>query len=159
MSSVKGIIVGNERVRAVTYADDISPVSDSSVSTNLALKAISEAGTYNAYKFKPSKCRIVAPDHDDETVFTLGREGIDRENSGLLLGAVINERGISATQHIKRRAKMVDVAIKGIKAWRTKGLPFRVAFKNLFAAKVVPRFTYAFALMHLEKWGEVHELN
>ena len=154
----RGIVVGNENVRAVTYADDISPVNDSVASTNLALKAISDAGTFNSYRFKPSKCRIVGADLDGETVFTLGSRSIETKNSGLLLGAVINGTGIFAMEHIRRRAGMVDTHIKLIKSWRTRGLPFRIAYKNLFAAKVVPRFTYAFALLHLKEWGEAHEL-
>ena len=137
----RGIVVGNENVRAVTYADDISPVNDSVASTNLALKAISDAGTFNSYRFKPSKCRIVGADVDGETVFTLGSRSIETKNSGLLLGAVINGTGIFAMEHIRRRAGMVDTHIKLIKSWRTRGLPFRIAYKNLFAAKVVPRFS------------------
>ena len=82
-------------VSAVTYADDISPLGDSVASMNLTLKAISESGTFNAYKFKPSKCKIVGAALGEETAFTLGRRSIEKYNSGLLLGAVINAGGIS----------------------------------------------------------------
>ena len=53
---------------------------------------------------------------------------------------------------------MVGTAIKLIKYWRRKGLPFRVAFKNLFLAKIVPRFTYAYALMNLDEGGVAYGL-
>ena len=43
--SVEGIVVGNEVVRAVIYADDISPINASSSETNAALQAISVPGT------------------------------------------------------------------------------------------------------------------
>ena len=52
--AVGGTMVGGEMVGAVIYADDISPVNPSSAETNTALNAISKAGTFNAYKFKPS---------------------------------------------------------------------------------------------------------
>ena len=55
-------------------------------------------------------------------------------------------------EHVTRRAKMVDTAIKLIKSWRSKGLSFRVAIKHLFLAKVVPRFTYAFGLLCVKEW-------
>ena len=53
---------------------------------------------------------------------------------------------------------MVDTLIKLLNSGRTKGLSFLVAHKNLFLAKVVPRFTYAFSLLRLTKWGSVHDL-
>ena len=53
---------------------------------------------------------------------------------------------------------MVDTSIKLIRSWRTKGLSFQVAYKHLFLAKVIPRFTYAFSLLPLTKWGLVHDL-
>ena len=45
--SVRGIAVGGEIIRAVIYADDISPVNGSSSETNAALEAISVAETSN----------------------------------------------------------------------------------------------------------------
>ena len=74
------------------------------------------------------------------------------------MGAVINGEGIHVIEHVKRRAKMVDTAIKSIKSWRTKGLSFRFAFKHLFLAKVIPRFTYAFGLIGSKEWVSVHGL-
>ena len=59
LDSVKGITVGSEVVRAVIYADDISPITSGSSATNLVLNAVSKAGTSNSYKFKPSKCKVV----------------------------------------------------------------------------------------------------
>ena len=47
--AVSGIMVGEVRVRAVMYADDISPVNPSPAETNASLQAISRAGTFNAY--------------------------------------------------------------------------------------------------------------
>ena len=48
MSSTKGITVGNEIVRAVIYADDITLINNDAVMTNRGLRALSEAGTYIA---------------------------------------------------------------------------------------------------------------
>ena len=85
--------------------------------------------------------QICGADLEGKTDFTLGSRSIEKYSSGLLLGAVIGGRGILSMEHIKRRAGMVDTPIKLIKSWRTRGLPFRIAYKNLFAAKVIPRFT------------------
>ena len=71
---------------------------------------------------------------------------------------MINGKGIHAVEHVKRRAEMVHTAIKLIKFWRTKGLPYRVAYKHLFLAKVIPRFTHAFSLLRTENWVLVHDL-
>ena len=57
--AVGGTMVGEEMVRAVIYADDLSPINPSPVETNAALYAISKAGTFNAYKFKPLNVRLL----------------------------------------------------------------------------------------------------
>ena len=49
--SIDGINVGFEVVRAIIYADDISPVTASSNETNAVLQAISKVGKFNAYKY------------------------------------------------------------------------------------------------------------
>ena len=151
--SAGGTTVGMELVRAVVYADDISPVTGCSTELNVVLNAISKAGSYNSYKFKPSKCKVVESGLDDGTEYTLGGRSIKRARYGLLLGAVIDGVGISKLEHVTRRAKMVDTSIKLVKSWRTKGLPFKVAFQHFFIAKIVPRFTYAFLLIKLKEWG------
>ena len=156
--SVGGIVVGNEIVRAVVYADDISPVNDNSSATNAALQAIFEAGSFNSYKFKPSKCKIIGSDINMGTKYMLGKKSIERAKCGLLLVAIIDGKGINVSEHVKRRAEMVRTASRLIKSWRTKGLPFQVAYKHLFLAKVVPRFTYAFALVKFKEWDSVHDL-
>ena len=53
---------------------------------------------------------------------------------------------------------MIATAIKQIKAWNDTGLPFKVAFRNLFLSKLVPRFTYAFSLISLEECDRNLEL-
>ena len=53
---------------------------------------------------------------------------------------------------------MVSTAIKLIKSWRMRGLPFKVAFRNLFLSKIVPRFTYAFSLISMEDGVKNSEL-
>ena len=53
---------------------------------------------------------------------------------------------------------MVSNAIKLIKSWRTRDLPFKVAFRNLFLAKILPRFTYAFSLIPSKDCGQNMEL-
>ena len=106
-ASVEGISLGNETIRAVVYADDISPINSTPALTNLALKAVSKAGTFNAYKFKPSKYKIIGSTASNRTEYTLGDRTIQRAESGLLLGTVIDQRGIDVEQHIRRRATMV----------------------------------------------------
>ena len=93
--SVGGIAVAGEIIRAIIYADDISPVNSSSSETNAALEAISGAGTFNSYKFKASKCKIIGSDIDLGTEYILGRKSIERAKCGLLLGAIIDGKGIS----------------------------------------------------------------
>ena len=155
--SIDGITVGSEVVRAIIYADDISPVTFSSTETNDVLQAISTAGSFNSYKFKPSKCKVLGSKNDKKE-YTLGGKSIESAESGLLLGAVVDGNGLLTSLHVRRRPKMVETAIKQIKCWRTKGLPFKVAFRNLFLAKIVPRFTYAFSLISLEDGGKNLEL-
>ena len=158
LDSLKGITVGSEFVRAVIYEDDISPITGGSSATNLVLNAVSKAGTYNSYKFKPSKCKVVGSIVGNDTKYILGGRFIERAKDGLLLGALVDGRGISNIEHISRRTKMVDTPIRLIKSWRTKGLPFRVTFRHLFISKLVPRFCYAFALLDLKEWGTTHDL-
>ena len=74
------------------------------------------------------------------------------------MGVVVDGIGVHAVEHVSRRAKMVDTSIKLIRSWRTKGLSFQIAYKHLFLAKVIPRFTYAFSLLPLTKWGSVHDI-
>ena len=105
-------------VRAVAYDDDTSPVNNNAVMTNQVLEAISVAGTFNAYKFKPSICKIKGSGCDKETVYRLCGKSIDRAKRGILLGAVIEDRGIHNIEHIRRRSEMVLSAINLIKAWR-----------------------------------------
>ena len=69
--SIDGITVGSEVVRAIIYADDISPVTSSSTETNDVLQAISTAGTFNSYKFEPSKCKVLGSKNDKKE-YTLG---------------------------------------------------------------------------------------
>ena len=88
----------------------------------------------------------------------MGGKRIESAKCGLLLGAIIDGKGISTIEHVKRRAEMVSTPIKLIKSWRTKGLSFRVAYRHLFLAKVIPRFTYAFSLLKSEDWYLVHDL-
>ena len=145
--SVGGIVVGNELFVLLCTWTTYLRLMLARLRLTLLLQAISVAGTFNSYKLKPSKCRIVGSDIVPGTKYTLGKTNIELKNCGLLLGAVIDGRGIHVIDHVKRRAKMVDTAIKSIKSWRTMGLSFRFAYKHLFLAKVIPRFTYAFGLI------------
>ena len=138
-------------MRAIIYADDVSPVTASPPEMNAVLKSISIAGTFNSYKFKPSKCKVLGSGLHHQKEYTLGGRSIEWADFGLLLGVVVDGRSIFAREHIKRRAKMVGTAITQIKSWRTKGLPFKIAFQHLFLAKVVPRFTYGFSLIPSEE--------
>ena len=87
----------------------------------------------------------------------MGNEEIKRVKTGILLGALINNTSIDMLAHVVRRAEMVESAIRQLKAWRTKGLPFDIVFRHLFKARVVPRFSYAFALFPYVKWGSTHK--
>ena len=145
------------KILTVCYADDISPINPGSIETNLALESIAREGSFNGYKFKPAKCKIVGADVGDNTVFRLGERSIDKVKFGLLLGMVIDGRSINALEHVSRRAKMVETAISQIKTWRTRGLPYLIVYRNLFKAKLLPRFVYGFALLHFKKWGKAHD--
>ena len=70
--SVVGIMVGKETVHVVIYADDISPINSCPEETNAALQAISTAGIFNAYKFRPSKCKLIGSDMNFEGSHSLG---------------------------------------------------------------------------------------
>ena len=66
---VPGIGVGSEWVREVVYADDISLVNGTSRDTKSALKDVFDAGAFDAFKFKPKKCKIIGADDLDPTIF------------------------------------------------------------------------------------------
>jgi len=121
--AVKGITVGSEVVRAIIYADDVSPVTASPLEMNAVLKSMSRAGTFNSYKYKPSKCKVLGSGSYQQKEYTLGGKSIELAESGLLLGVVIDGRSLFTRDHVMRRAKMVGTAIKQIISWRTKGLP------------------------------------
>ena len=103
----------------IVYADDISLVNGTSRDTKSSLKAVFDAGAFDAFKFKPKKCKIIGADKCDHTTFYTGDEEIKRVNSGILLGAVIDKRGIDILSHVRRRADMVRNAIRQLKSWRT----------------------------------------
>ena len=51
---------------------------------------------------------------------------------------------------------MIKKGLKQIKTWRTKGLPFAVAFSKLVRAKLLPRFSYGFGLLPVTLWNKAH---
>ena len=156
--AVPGIVVGGQVVRDVVYADDDTPVNPNPSQTNLALEAISSQGTYNCYKFKSSKCKVIGADSKYQSVYMLGKEEISCASNGRLLGAIINGRGIDALKHVMTRRDMVKGAIMQIKAWRSLGLSASISVRKLFIGKILPRFAFAFALLHLPKGGPVQKL-
>ena len=145
-------------VRDVVYADDDTPVNPTPIQTNLALAAIASQGAYNCYKFKPSKCKVIGADPAIQTEFRIGKEPIKRANRRLLLGAAIDGSGIVAFEHVKSREDMVKRSISQMKSWRTLGLSAGIIFRKLFSAKMLPFFSYAFALLNLPIWGPTHTL-
>ena len=56
-------------------------------------KSFFDAGAFDAFKFKPKKCKIIGADECDHTTFYMGDEEIKRVDTGILLGAVINKGG------------------------------------------------------------------
>ena len=144
-----GVLVGGEEVKEVVYADDITPVCKNPREAQLALKAIQDSGTFDAFRFKPGKCRVIGMDqyHADTSKFGLSGVEIEKTHVGILLGAVIMRNGINQLEHVKERAEMVRKGLRQVKIWRTKGLPFGIAFNRLFKAKLLTRFSYAFSLL------------
>ena len=157
-NAVPGIGVGSEWVREVVYADDISLVKGTSRETNLALKAVFEGGAFDAFKFKPERCKIIGAEECDPAIFLMGDEEIKRVPSGILLGAVINKSGIDILAHVQRRAEMVKNANCQHKSWRTKGLSYDVVCNHLSMANGLPRFSYAFALFPYANRSIAHSL-
>ena len=96
VKAVPDIVVGEQVVRDVAYADDDSPVNPCPIQTNLALHAIASQGLYNYFKFKPSKCHVIGADQNDLTVYRFGVSVMERSDRGILLGAVIDWSGIHA---------------------------------------------------------------
>ena len=119
IKSVPGINVGGQMVRNVVYADDNTPVNPCPSLTNRALKAIALEGAFNCYRFKPSKCKVIGADPEDLTEYRIGNDCIQRADSGLLLGAVIDGSGINAFEHVRKREGLVRKGITQIKSWRT----------------------------------------
>ena len=158
IKAVPGIVVGGQVVRNIVYADDNSPVNTCPSQTNLALRAIDSQGLYNCFKFKPSKCHVIGADPDDSTKYKIGDCVIDRPEGGLLLGAVIRSTGVHALEHVKRRKDLVKNAISHLKSWRSRGLSAKIVLSKLFMGKILPRFTYVFALLHLPEWGPTHKI-
>ena len=150
--SVSGVNLGNEMVRDVVYADDITVVNPVSSEINLALEAIYTAGKVDAFKVKATKCKIGGTEEIDATTFRMGDEEIERAATGLLLGAVIKAGGISILEHVMRRAEMVKNGVKQLKIWRNNGVPYSIVFGKLFRAKILPRFSYAFSLLRSDQF-------
>ena len=117
-----GIKVGNELIREVLYADDITLVNPISSELNLGLGAVYKAGIYDAFKFKAGKCKVVGAEVKDKTIFRMGNEEILRAPKGVLLGAVIKMDGIFVLEHVIRKAKMVKGAVKQLKKWRDNSM-------------------------------------
>ena len=158
IKAVPGIVVGGQVVRDIVYADNDSPVNPSPILTNLALLAIASQGLSNCFKFEPSKCHVIGADPNDLTVYRIGESIIERSDRGILLGAVIDEGGIHGLEHVKRRKEMVKTAISQLKSLRSLGLPAKVVLRKLFMGKILPRFSYAFALLNLPNWGTIQDL-
>ena len=114
-SAVPGIKLGNNLVREVIYADDITLINPISSETNLALEAVHKAGTFDAFKFKASKCRVIGVPAVDPTLFRLGGEVVERSKTGILLGTVVKADGISMIEHVDRRANMVNWGIRRLR--------------------------------------------
>ena len=57
--AISDVLIGGEAVTEVGYADDITPVCGNPKDANLTLKAIQESGTFDAFKFKPGKCKVI----------------------------------------------------------------------------------------------------
>ena len=143
---------GGVIVREVGYADDITPISPNLEHLNKALRAIFSAGCFNAFKYNLGKCKIIGFSAKDSFDPGIDVSDIKRVESGILLGAVVKWGGLDKSEHVKRRAGMVKSAIRNIKGWRTRGLPFSIAYRQLVIAKVVPRFAYAFSLLPFSEW-------
>ena len=158
VKSVPGIVVGGQVVRDVVYADDDTPINSCPTMTNLVLDAIASQGSYNCFKFDPSKCSVIGADPEDLIEYKLGDSIIKRSASGILLGAVIDGSGINAVGHVKRRKSMVMNDIYQLKSWRTRGLSSKIVYRKLFKGKILPRFSFAFALLHVPEWGPVLDL-
>ena len=158
MKAVPGIVVGGLVVRNVVYADDDSPVNPSPILTNLALHAIASKGLYNCFKFEPSKCLVIGTDPNDLSLYRISESVTERSDRGILLGAVIDEGGIHGLEHVKRRKDMIKTSISQLKSWRSIGLPAKVVLRRLFMGKILPRFSYAFALLNLPDWGTTQDL-
>ena len=145
-------------VREVIYADDVTLINPTSSGTNLALNAVHKAGTFDAFKFKALKCKVMGVEDSDPTVFRLGGEVVKRTSTGVLLGAVVKADGIFVLEHVNRRAKMIKGAIKRLRRWRSIGVPFQIIFRKLFKAKILLRFTYAFSLFPSSELEEVYPI-
>ena len=145
-------------VRDVVYADNDTPMNACPSSTNRVLKAIASEGAYNCYKFKPSKCKVIGADPEDQIKYKIGNNCIHRADSGILLGAVITASGINALEHVRARESMVKKAVTQIKSWRSLGLSVTITFSKLFLAKILPFFSYTFSLLNIPEWGPTHDL-
>ena len=53
---------------------------------------------------------------------------------------------------------MVRGSITQLKSWQTHDLSAAVVFNKLYMGKLLQRFSFAFSLFHLPKWGRTQEL-
>ena len=119
------------------------------------MRAIFRAGGYNAFRYNLGKCKVIGLSTTKDRYDTgLVNNDIESVKTGILLGAVVKRSGLDKREHVKRRSEMVKSAITNIKRWRTRGLPFSIAYRQLVEAKVVPRFVYAFSLLPSSEWDD-----
>ena len=142
--AVPGIEVGGVIVREVAYADDITPINPNIEHLIKALKAIFSAGGTNAFKYNLDKCKIIGLSAKDNFDAGIDVSDIKRVESGILLGAVVKWDGLDKSEHVKRRAGMVKSAIGNIKGWRTRGLPFSIAYRQIGDCESCPALCLCF---------------
>ena len=75
------------------------------------------------------------------TVYRIGDRVTERSDRTILLGAVIDETGIHALEHVKRRRDMFKTALSQTKSWHSLGLPAKVVVRKLFMGKILRRFS------------------
>ena len=100
----------------------------------LSTVTIFKAGGFNAFKYNLRKCKVIGLMEEEKYGSGMDVNIIKRAKTCFLLGAVMKWSRLDIGEHVKKRAGIVKSAIMNIKGWRTRGLPFSIAYRQLVIA-------------------------
>lgn len=101
------IKIGNCRLNATMYADDIAVFSKTKEGLQLLLTVCAKHAKANRYQFSVAKCAVIG---DDNAEYFLDGQSIPRVKQFTYLGVETGRRGILRDEYVNRRTKIATDA-------------------------------------------------